>query len=35
MPWTIPEPGWPVSNTEEGLAFEEPLGAFLKQLLGD
>lgn len=34
-PWTIPEPGWPVSNTEEGLAFEEPLGAFLKQLLGE
>lgn len=34
-PWTIPEPGWLVSNTEEGLAFEEPLVAFLKQILGD
>jgi iron(III) transport system substrate-binding protein len=34
-PWTIPEANWPVSNTEEGLAFEEPLGAFLKQILGE
>jgi iron(III) transport system substrate-binding protein len=33
-PWSIPEPSWPVSNTEEGLEAEEPLEAFLKELLG-
>jgi iron(III) transport system substrate-binding protein len=32
--WSIPEPWWPVSNTEEGLAAEEPLAAFLKELMG-
>lgn len=34
-PWTIPEPHWQISNTEEGLAFEEPLSAFLKQVIGE
>jgi iron(III) transport system substrate-binding protein len=34
-PWTIPEANWSVSNTEEGLAFEEPLAAFLKQVMGE
>jgi ABC-type Fe3+ transport system substrate-binding protein len=34
-PWTIPEPNWPVSNTEEGLAYEEPLNTFLRQVIGE
>jgi iron(III) transport system substrate-binding protein len=34
-PATIPEPGWHISSTEEGLAQEEPLAAFLKQVMGE
>jgi iron(III) transport system substrate-binding protein len=33
-PWSIPEPWWPVSNTEEGLEAEEPLQVFLIEVLG-
>jgi iron(III) transport system substrate-binding protein len=34
-PWAIPQPGWPITNSEEAIKVEEPLGALLKQLLGE
>ena len=33
--WAIPQPGWPITNTEEALKTEEPLVALLKQILGE
>jgi iron(III) transport system substrate-binding protein len=33
-PWAIPQPGWPITNSEEAIKIEEPLVALLKQLLG-
>jgi iron(III) transport system substrate-binding protein len=32
-PWAVPQPGWPVTNTEEGLEVEGPLVALLEELL--
>jgi iron(III) transport system substrate-binding protein len=34
-PAMIPEPGWQISSTEEALTQEEPLAAFLKQVMGE
>ncbi|MGH7768609.1 MAG: ABC transporter substrate-binding protein [Candidatus Binatia bacterium] len=33
-PWAFPQPGWPITNSEEAIKVEEPLVALLKQLLG-
>jgi iron(III) transport system substrate-binding protein len=34
-PWVIPEPEWPITNTEEALKAEEPTFALLKELFGE
>jgi ABC-type Fe3+ transport system substrate-binding protein len=32
--WLIPQPGWPITNTDDVIEREEPLVNFMRELLG-